>query len=240
MRVTYIGHSGFSVELDHFVLLFDYYQGTLPDFPRGKQLIIFASHKHHDHFNPKIFSLADANPGAVYLLSREIRIPARGMEKGEVHYLGRRAMYDYTFQGHRISVVTLRSTDIGTAFLVRADGKLIYHGGDLNWWAWKGAAKSSLSSMAARYQDEIHYLEEQEPKKHHVDVAFVPLDPRLEEYTPLGMDYFLRHMDPDYVFPMHFWEKYEIIREYKEREESQEWKDKIVEIERQGQEFLLP
>ena len=73
-----------------------------------------------------------------------------------------------------------------------------------------------------------------------MDVAFIPLDPRLEEYACLGMDYFLAHIDPDYVFPMHFWEKYEVIRDYKERQEAQEWKDKIVEIERQGQEFILP
>ena len=240
MRVTYIGHSGFSVELDHFVLLFDYYQGTLPDFPRGKQLVVFASHKHPDHFNPKIFSLTDIDPDAVYLLSRDIRISARGKERGEVHYLGRRAMYDYTFQGHRISVVTLRSTDIGTAFLVRADGKLIYHGGDLNWWAWKGRAKSTQENMAARYRNEIHYLEEQEPRRHHVDVAFVPLDPRLEEFYCWGMDYFLSHIDAGYVFPMHLWERYSVIAQYKERKESREWGERIMEIQYPGQEFVLP
>ena len=240
MRITYIDHSGFSVELDHFVLLFDYYQGTLPDFPRGKQLVVFASHKHHDHFNPKIFSLTESNPGAVYLLSREIRSPARGKERGEVHYLGRRAMYDYTFDGHRISVVTLRSTDVGTAFLVRADGRLIYHGGDLNWWSWKGEDKSQRNNMAERYRSEIQFLEKQEPKRHHVDVAFVPLDPRLEDAYCWGMDYFLTHIDVDYVFPMHLWEQYEVIRTYKEREESRAWQDKIMEIDHPGQEFRLP
>ncbi len=240
MRITYIDHSGFSVELDHFVLLFDYYQGTLPDFPRGKQLVVFASHKHHDHFNPKIFSLTESNPGAVFLLSREIRIPAREKERGEVHYLGRRAMYDYTFGGHRISVVTLRSTDVGTAFLVRADGRLIYHGGDLNWWNWKGEDKRQQNNMAERYRNEIHFLETQEPSRHHVDVAFVPLDPRLEEAYCWGLDYFLTHIDADYVFPMHLWEHYEVIRAYKEREESKAWRDKIMEIDHPGQEFRLP
>lgn len=30
MKVTYIDHSGFCVELDQYVLLFDYFRGSLP------------------------------------------------------------------------------------------------------------------------------------------------------------------------------------------------------------------
>ena len=94
--------------------------------------------------------------------------------------------------------------------------------------------------MAARYRSEIRYLEEQEPRRRHVDVAFVPLDPRLEESCFWGMDYFLSHMDADYVFPMHLWNRYEVIQEYKAREESRAWRDKIMEITGPGQEFCLP
>ena len=38
MRVTYIGHSGFSVELESHILLFDYYEGTMPEFDPAKKL----------------------------------------------------------------------------------------------------------------------------------------------------------------------------------------------------------
>lgn len=51
MRVTYIGHSGFSVELESHILLFDYYEGTMPEFDPAKKLLVFASHSHPDHFN---------------------------------------------------------------------------------------------------------------------------------------------------------------------------------------------
>lgn len=44
MKVTFIYHSSYFVELDHCCLLFDYYQGDIPQV--GKPLYVFASHSH--------------------------------------------------------------------------------------------------------------------------------------------------------------------------------------------------
>ena len=54
------------------------------------------------------------------------------------------------------------------------------------------------------------------------------------------MDYFLSHIDAGYVFPMHLWEQYSVIAQYKERKESREWRERIMEIQYPGQEFVLP
>ena len=62
MKITYIGHSGFSVELESHILLFDYYEGTMPEFDPAKKLLVFASHSHPDHFNREILKLADVYP----------------------------------------------------------------------------------------------------------------------------------------------------------------------------------
>ena len=59
MKITYIAHSGFLAELEDTLLLFDYYQGDLPELPDGKMLCVFASHRHPDHFNPEVFHLAE-------------------------------------------------------------------------------------------------------------------------------------------------------------------------------------
>ena len=67
MRVTYIGHSGFSVELESHILLFDYYEGTMPEFDPAKKLLVFASHSHPDHFNREILKLADVYPNVEYI-----------------------------------------------------------------------------------------------------------------------------------------------------------------------------
>lgn len=63
VKIDYLGHSGFFVETDSILLLFDYYYGDLSflrEKPNDKPLFVLVSHAHGDHFNPEIFSLADA------------------------------------------------------------------------------------------------------------------------------------------------------------------------------------
>ena len=52
MKVTYIYHSSFAVELEKSMLIFDYYgKGDLPERPAGKQVYFLNSHSHPDHFS---------------------------------------------------------------------------------------------------------------------------------------------------------------------------------------------
>ena len=46
MKITYLRHSGFLVELEQVWLLFDYYRGEIPEFPKGKKGYVFVSHRH--------------------------------------------------------------------------------------------------------------------------------------------------------------------------------------------------
>ena len=39
MRVTYLGHSGFLLEMEDALFLFDYYQGSLPKWIREKHCL---------------------------------------------------------------------------------------------------------------------------------------------------------------------------------------------------------
>ena len=41
MKITYIHHSSFSVELDNTILLFDYFKGNLPSFDKNKSYTYF-------------------------------------------------------------------------------------------------------------------------------------------------------------------------------------------------------
>ena len=83
MKITYIHHSSFAVELEHVILLFDYFKGKLPDFPKEKPVIIFASHFHADHYDPIIFQIAENREKIFYILSNEIgkKIPERYLKK---------------------------------------------------------------------------------------------------------------------------------------------------------------
>lgn len=61
--------------------------------------------------------------------------------------------------------------------------------------------------MAANYKREIKELD-----GCGMDVAFVPLDGRLENAYYWGMKYFLEHVPVKAVFPMHCWDHYEICQ----------------------------
>lgn len=208
MKVTYIKHSGFCVEWENCVWIFDYWQGEIPVFSKEKRLIVFVSHRHENHFNPEIFNMFTDYPDVTYILSADIRYPVKNIQQ-KIIYL--KAYERYTEE--RLNVKTLHSTDCGVAFLVEYEGKFVYHAGDLNWWVWKEESKQEYNDMTARFKREIAKLKEWAP---HIDVAFIPLDPRQEEWYRLGMDYFLDQIDVGLIVPMHFWEDYEVVERYRE------------------------
>ncbi len=116
MLITYIGHSGFLAELKQSLLLFDYYEGPLPEAFPEKNLFVFASHRHPDHFNPEIFRLAEGRETRTFfVLSDDIwehRIPKERLAKT----LRLKPDADISFEG--LEIRTLKSTDEGVAFLV--------------------------------------------------------------------------------------------------------------------------
>ena len=72
MKITYIGHSGFSVELEKKVLLFDYYRGELPKASGDKKWYVFVSHGHGDHYNRDVLKLRENGLDVTYIFSRDI------------------------------------------------------------------------------------------------------------------------------------------------------------------------
>ena len=87
-------------------------------------------------------------------------------------------------------ISTLKSTDEGVAFLVKTEGKTIYHAGDLHWWDWPGEPEEDNKMMEQLYKAEMEYL-----KAEKIDCAFVVLDPRQEESGSLGMEYFIKNVE---------------------------------------------
>ena len=84
MKITYIHHSSFSVEINKCILLFDYYKGNLPKFDENKKLYVFSSHSHYDHFDKAIFDLEKTHPNVTYILSNDIHVP----KKDNIKFMG--------------------------------------------------------------------------------------------------------------------------------------------------------
>ena len=128
MKVTYLEHSGFAAEYKEYVLIFDWYRGSLPEFDQQKKIYVFASHSHYDHFNKKIFGWSEQYPDVRYILSADIAGKEQSEKQSEqTAYVTANKKYD--FDG--IKVQTLHSTDEGVAFIVYMEDKVIYHAGDL-------------------------------------------------------------------------------------------------------------
>ena len=222
MKIQYIYHSGFFVELEECNLIFDYYTGRLPEFDREKPLYVFASHRHHDHYDPLIYRLRQEVRQVTYILSEDIRVSRHEEKQKDVIFIGPREMR----QIGPLKVETLLSTDEGVAFAVECGGKSIYHAGDLNWWHWNGEPDEYNEAMAENYKREIDHL-----GGRHFDVAFVPVDPRLEDKFWLGIDYFMRNTDTDRVYPMHCWDSPVILDKLLEAPCSEPYRDLICRDE---------
>ena len=84
MKITYIHHSSFLVETEENYFLFDYFEGKLPQLKEDKPLLVFASHRHGDHFSPVIFDLVKTHASTGFVLSDDIwkrRVPEELMGK---------------------------------------------------------------------------------------------------------------------------------------------------------------
>lgn len=214
MHVTFLDHSGFLVELPGLTLLFDWWKGDLPPLPSGP-LLVFASHRHPDHFDPRIFALDDGQRDVRFLLGKGIHLTDRNRKKWG---LSEKAAADCrVLSGGEsasplpgVTVEALPSTDEGVAFLVTAEGRTVFHAGDLNWWHWEGEDKAWNANMAADFKRYTEPL-----RGRCADLALLPLDPRLGvPYAYWGLLRFLELMDVRHLLSMHQWEQPEITDEF--------------------------
>jgi len=245
MKVTYIYHSSFAVEFEKekVVLIFDYYKGTLPLFDKDTNIFMFVSHKHFDHYSKKIFDLANEYDNIIFILPKEMKMNVKYMDRWNIpetardktQYVTYNEKYELigaSLKQPLLCVKTLKSTDAGVAYIVECFEKTIYHAGDLNWWIWDEVSEEKNDIMTKRFQEEIDKL-----SGLVIDVAFLPLDPRQEDKFYWGFDYFMKNCNVEVAFPMHMWEKYEIIDALKKMDISVKYRDKIMEVAIEGEVF---
>lgn len=236
MRVTFLEHSGFLVELPSVSLLFDWWRGKLPELAEEKPLYVFASHSHPDHFLPAVFALDDGRRDVRFLLGNDIRLNARNLEKWGVS--AETAERCQVLKGGqtcalpRANVETLSSTDEGVAFLVSADGQVIFHAGDLNWWHWEGEDKGWNRNMEVNFKKYAEAL-----RGRTIDLAMLPLDPRLGEAGFWGPAYFLETAEIRRFLPMHQWGEFDFTRKFLEKHPA--FTDRVLPVKEPGQVFAL-
>jgi len=229
MKITYIEHSGFAVETENKILIFDYYKGKMPEFDKNKEIFVFSSHEHDDHFSFDIFKLLEKYENVTYILSKDIR------KSYNKKFFEKRGVSGDVFDGiifmkdgesteiKGIKVETLKSTDCGVAFVLEADGKNIYHAGDLHDWVWEGENPFSNIAMTNAYRAEIDKI-----KGRHFDVAFAVVDPRQEGDFYKGAQYLMENITADIFVPMHMWGDYSMPEKLKAHASSEKYRHLIA------------
>lgn len=182
LNITFLAHSGFAVETDTKVLVFDYFKdpaGKVESYAKGdKPLWFFVTHWHEDHFNPRIADFAAHT--AHYVLNDGVTL-----EDVDVKKMQTMRLYD-TIHMEDATITQYGSTDEGGSFLVETDGFSIFHAGDLNWWHWLGDTDENNAEAKGNFDREMKKL-----AGLSVDVAFFPVDARLEGAREWGVKGFL-------------------------------------------------
>ncbi len=197
-KITYLVHSGFSLETAGRYFLFDYCPSLTREPITGEYLktkekvYVFVSHSHGDHFDPAILQWGRNNPAITYILSSDIYCDRSSINS---HVM---SAYEKWTDGS-VEVETFGSTDAGISFLVKVDGLSVFHAGDLNWWKWSGETQAEQDYAERIFKEEIGKMAGRK-----IDVAFFPVDRRLEENYCLGAEYFAARLQPKLLIPMHF------------------------------------
>ena len=227
--VYYIYHSAFVVELEKSILIFDFYK-----FPNNKinkkeeffnrfikrtdkKVYVFATHSHPDHFNKEILTWSKINENIKYILSDDIRI-----HKHKNFYFTKE---DDSFELDNLKINTFGSTDLGSSFYINTENKNIFHSGDLHFWHWEDDTPEEEKAMYDAYMVQLEKIK----KLNRIDIAFVPVDPRLGANTLEGVELFYKYLKPKIIVPMHFSDDYSQMKNFIEKFKNNE-DVKVIEI----------
>ena len=194
MTLTYIFHSGFVLDTEQSILVFDYWldpSGVIGGVLKtDKPLYVFSSHFHEDHFTKEIFEWRKRKSDITYVLS--------------------------SWSDGTLSVWALGSTDSGVSWIVETEGKRIFHAGDLNnWYArFLPEAVPGETVYSEEFEEEIdpiahekQYLGELKDIRKvadNFDLVMFPIDGRIGNGYTLGGRQFIERFKVGMFVPMHF------------------------------------
>ena len=220
MTLRYIFHSGFLLETERCILIFDYWMDPANvmkpyiDPSGSKHIYVFASHFHEDHFTKEIFEWKKNNPFTdyTYILSKDILKRRRAKKEDADVWMAKGAVWE----DENIKVTATGSNDSGVSWIVETEGKTIFHAGDLcNWYARflaDGVPEGEIYSE--EFGEYINPVAEEkrflgELKDIHkitgtFDLVMFPVDGRIGNGYTLGGRQLIERFKVGMFVPMHF------------------------------------
>ncbi len=199
-EITYVPHNCFVLDLADHVLVFDgpaarcmsHDAGqALAGRVRGRNVTVFCSHSHEDHFHQNLPGLLGVSADARYVLSDDIPdMYPEAKPQGALI-----VEPDQRYALHGMEIETLLSNDLGVAFVIRCSGLVIYYGGDLAAWVWDNAPVADQAFARDFFSRSLARL----PRP--IDIAFSNVDKRLSNLA--GGVEFVQSVRPRVFVPMH-------------------------------------
>lgn len=240
-KVVYCGHSGWAVQTEKHLLIFDYWKMNKSDQPglangsicpeeiKDKNVIVFVSHDHSDHYDTCIYDWADKVKNITYVYGFK---PEESWIHSEKGYHGPAYEYISDNQSKQIDnadITTIKSNDGGQGFLVSADGITIYHPGD-----------HALFTA----EDEVLFKKEVDfiaAKAQPIDIAFLPVtgcpSRWKKEFIVEGFFYSIDKLNPVEIFPMHAFQQEYTTKEFAELASKRMVEKQIVCSENSGDSY---
>lgn len=223
VNTQYIHHSCYTLEIQNYFLVFDYFQGEL-NLPNDKDVYFFVSHAHGDHFSNKIFDYMDKVKK--YIISSDVILGEKMLSNSKVVIVEPNT--DVTVD--KMKIKTYTSTDAGVAFMINIFEKNIFFAGDLNDWYWEMEDSDEVrDEMHKRFVNEVNKFRDID-----IDIAYFLVDPRQQGQYDLGGRQIL-DLRPRFFLPIHFWEDYNITTKFKEKYQSSFKDTEIFDIKEKNQ-----
>ena len=216
MKLTYIFHSGFVLETEQVILVFDYWMDPAAVISslltNPKPMYVLSSHFHEDHFTRRIFDWREHRNDITYILSKDILRRRRAAKEEADVWLAKGG----TWTDGIVSVQAFGSTDSGVSWMVEVEGKRIFHAGDLNNWYARFLSDAKPGMVVHNDEDDcdvdpiahekqfLGELKDIRKVTDHFDVAMFPVDGRIGNGYTLGGRQFIERFRVGLFIPMHF------------------------------------
>lgn len=132
MRLKWLGHASWKIKAGGKTIYVDPYQGDYDE----KADVILSSHSHNDHCEPSKVKAARGEGTVVVApadCASKIGGPVRSLKPGESTAFGDvtvEAVQAYNFKRFRSPGVPFHRKGLGVGYLIKAEGKTVYHVGD--------------------------------------------------------------------------------------------------------------
>lgn len=182
MEIKWMGHASWKVEATGKVIYIDPHEGE----PEEEADLLLVSHSHFDHCNPDKAKPIIGKGTTVVApadCGRKLGVRVRSLKPGESATFGDltvEAVEAYNYKRFRSPGEPYHPRGLGVGYLIRAEGKTLYHTGDTD------------------FIDEMKELD-------GVDVMFVASGGTYTMDNPEAADAVMA-VGPKVAFPMHIWD----------------------------------